>query len=1053
MPYVEKSLSLDGTKYVTLGDVLGDVTAWDQDWSLTIWFKTTDTGYTILASKAYDDATAPGWQLAYGGATGYVQMLLRNDQSVLPPERLQVNSTATGLGDGEWHMATFTWRGTSGPSGANAKLYVDSVEGHALGDDNLSGAMANSGPFLFGGRYQTFVNLFVGNLALGVLHNKVLSAAEVSDLYNGGNPVDPKKLSSSDAVVEAWPLGTGDTHPHARAVGQAPAVPWKSGIESPYRKLLEESSPVKWLRANTARNRDMDPFYPGPGGFCPLACRNARADNPGYFRGGPIWQPDYQAPFSIATWIRWSDTANGWYGFVTAAPDDYHGVFLRPHYYSAGSVEFRLSGGNANEAAVYTTALFNDGNWHLIVGTYDGTEYISGMHIWVDGVDQPLTTYRNEHISSLPVGSFCLGSIHENEDWGYNGHQAQVLVVNKELSGAEVAALYNSGTPVDPTGLAFAGDIELYYPLGSSVVGGTEEDRVDGTLLNMDSSDVVAGPGGVLVNALRFDGVDQSVTFDNRFNLEKDQPFSIFFWFKTSSSGAGYIVAKMSTGSTGYETVISSGTIYWELINSAANRARIYTNTSTFNDGNWHSCCVSSDGSGLAAGLTISVDGAAQAVTSDYDTLGSNTILSSGDLRIACRGSLNTDYLDGDVAAVSFYATELQPADVTALHNGGTPVDPTSLASADYLVGYWQIGDGFYGGTMVGMSSGDIVDDAPAASTVTLEKTWTTTANYDIAYSSQRQQAQDQLMDWKNKLTTIGYTVLGSGNSTVYEWAGDTGGGSYGGQSTGPYDVWAAASDIVYRDSSSGLGPMGWAVLEGPVTAAGQFWVVIAYYADFDYSVRAFATNAKPTLPADPLNDYPRASTDEWFWICADQNFYRPGSTTIRLYFSGCATDGSFVFLRWRPSEGYLQASQQFHVMTTSEMEPDNFSMRAAGLAWTIPSAPQDQWQAWRIYDPVSGPVGSVHPVGWGDYPTIRELEQYTEDYLRGTMQTGPMILVHNPELDNSAGIMYVKCRVPDVYLHHSSIAVGSQAPAAGTPKLVSTGSMWVPGDTGLVLT
>lgn len=1049
MPYLTKSLQFDGTQYVTLGDVLnaglGDV------FTLGIWFKTSSATTQILLSKQGTGPAFAGWNVQIV-STGVVRFQLVSDQGA--SDYLQVSTTTTWA-DGEWHFALVGYDGSGTASGVT--IMVDGTVQSMTHDVNsLMGSIATSADFYFGGRASVgSLTGFVGNLALATIYDRVLSVGEASKLYNGGTPINPTLVSGlSDVLDEVWLLGTGDTHPISLSSKQT-TVPWTAGRRTTFYNIPSEVTPADWGRGVSIR--DAAPFYPGPGGAAPFSCR---MDQASYYRMGPILKKAVTDPFSASIWLRWTRTGS-YYGCFMTRTTAYEGsgINMTTRYGSPGDIQLRYTG--TGFLVVYTNGLgLNDDNWHHVGISYDGSKLASGVHIVVDGVDRTLTVANNNLSASDITDSFNLaGASDGGGTQSFEGWMSQPIFYGTELSVADFQALYNSGTPVDPTGLGSAAGIEGFWDMGNP--DNTENTSgYAGSLLNMDSSNRVDGPGGVLANAMTFNGTDESIDWGNRYNFEYDQPFTIAFWFKTSFSGATNVVFG-NTDATfrGYECwLLTTGEIVWTITNTVStNRCQI-TTTSTYNDGSWHLCVLTYDGSSSAAtGMAIYIDGsvAASSVTTDNLTA---TILDSGPFRVGQRGS-NSQWFSGDLAGFAIYAAELQSADVTSLWSGGTPVDPTGLSSGDYLVGYWQLGDGFYPGVMTGMSSGDIVDDYPVVSTLTTEKTWVTTANYDFAYGgSSIAQGQSLLMDWKNKMVSVNWTVIGSGNSTVYEYAGVTGGGSYGGQSTGPYDVWAATTDIVHNTSNPGA--VGWVLLQSPVTASGQFYMVISYYSSQGYRARVYAANVKPPLPGDPLTDYPHISgvSSQWFWILADEDFYRYfGSQPVRTYFSGCEADGSFIFYRQNLNEAYWYHCQQFHVLDADDvMSPDDFPMKAVGMIWTQTATITDQWQTWRFYDPLGSGSANARAIGWARYTDARELELYDEDYLRQSIQSMPTVLGRFPQNAYAAtGVSgYPVARVPDIYPHATgTVSQGDQAPPTGTPKYISVGAMWFPGSVVPVFT
>lgn len=1046
MAYVTKSLQFNGTtKYVTLGNTLQPYRLYP--FSISIWFKSSSATQQVLMSKQGDGTAYTGWNIQLT-ATGALRVELVNDDATT--NYIRVTTTSTGWADGSWHNVVFCWDGSSTANGVS--LFVDGVLENRTNDvDSLTGEITTTAATYFGGRATTgsFLGL-TGNLTLILAYSRVLTAQEVSELYNDGTPINPKfHANSKDSLVALWPLGTGDTYPDVLDLDQSPTVPWAAGRKTTYYQIPNETVTKEWGRGVSIR--DMSPFYPGPGGTELFSCR---MDQASYYRMGPILAKSVTDPFSVSVWLRWTRTGSFYGHFITRGTAyEGTGYFVCTHYGTPGDISFRWIG--TGYLVVRTTGLgLNDGNWHHVGVSYDGSKLAAGVHIVVDGVDRSLTVDWNNLSTANYVDSFNLAGYSDSAGtMSFEGWMSQPVFYGTELSVSDFQALYNSGTPVDPTGLASASGIEGFWNLGDPDI---QSGALDGTLLNMNSLDRIPGPGGVLTSAFNFNGTNQSIDFGNRYNFEYNQPFTVGVWFRTTTAATMLMVGNMDASLIGYNLYLDSTTkMRIQLANSSTTRIWVETDTSGYNDGNWHLMLMAYDGSGLASGVTIFMDGSAVAMTTLQDDLG-GSIVDSGSLRLGCRGDVGTLYWTGDLAGLCFWATELQSADATALWNGGTPVDPTSLDKSTYVVGYWEVGTGFYPGTMTGMSGADIVDDFPYVPvSLTTEKTWTTTANYDTAWGgSDVALGQGILMDWKNKLTTIGWTVIGSGNSTVYEWSGSTGGGSYGGQSTGPFDVWASTTDIVWANTNPA--PVGWAVLQSPVTESGQFWLVLTYYSSFGCYGRIFAANAKPTLAATPLTDYPRPSTNEWFWLVANEYFCRPfGASSVRSYFSGCAADGSFIFYRQSLNDTYWYHSQQLHVLTTNEAEPDNLPMRCVGLYWQYTATIQQQWQDWRAYDPESGSVYGLKPVGWGYYPTTQVLNLYTEDYLRG-VQVIPVILVRDiPGYTSTAGMMgYPLCRIPDIYIHPSgTVTQGSQAPLQGTPTYISTGALWFPGDTVPVFT
>lgn len=204
---------------------------------------------------------------------------------------------------------------------------------------------------------------------------------------------------------------------------------------------------------------------------------------------------------------------------------------------------------------------------------------------------------------------------------------------------------------------------------GSDVADSSGKDN-DGVATNMEDGDWVAAK---LNNGLLFGGTDEFVNLSDIADFERTDPFSIEFWFKTTTSGVEMIMSRQLNSGTfrGWNVFIESGIITTALIsdNAVANRIQLKTNL-TFNDGVFHHCVVTYDGSSTVAGLNIFIDGSDVATTNVTDSL-STTISVAADCQMSGRSGANVVY-NGTLDEVVIYSFELSSANVTSRYNSGT---------------------------------------------------------------------------------------------------------------------------------------------------------------------------------------------------------------------------------------------------------------------------------------------------------------------------------------------------------------------------------------------
>ncbi len=191
-----------------------------------------------------------------------------------------------------------------------------------------------------------------------------------------------------------------------------------------------------------------------------------------------------------------------------------------------------------------------------------------------------------------------------------------------------------------------------------------------GNTTNMEDADWVPGK---LNNSLIFDGLNEYVTFGDVGGFERTDAFSFEVWFNTSTAGAEMLISKQENSGVfrGYNVFIESGKIKTGLINDntgSPNRILKET-TGTYNDGDWHHLVVAYDGSSLAAGLLIYIDGAQAATSTTTDAL-SGTILNSEDFQLSGRAGANVVYT-GMFDEFVVYNSTINLDQVELRYNGG----------------------------------------------------------------------------------------------------------------------------------------------------------------------------------------------------------------------------------------------------------------------------------------------------------------------------------------------------------------------------------------------
>ena len=195
---------------------------------------------------------------------------------------------------------------------------------------------------------------------------------------------------------------------------------------------------------------------------------------------------------------------------------------------------------------------------------------------------------------------------------------------------------------------------------------------------------------GKLNSALRFNStLNQYVNFGNAsFAFERTQPVSYEVWFRTSSSGIQMFFDKIILVPVirGINLYLTSGKVDAVWFTTATNYIDVQT-TAVFNDGYWHHCIVTYDGSSSASGVKIYVDNILQVVSILKDNL-NGTILNPANFLVGAR--LDGFQFNGSLDELVVYNKTLNATDVSFRYNNtvGTENMMSVPSNARFISGY-----------------------------------------------------------------------------------------------------------------------------------------------------------------------------------------------------------------------------------------------------------------------------------------------------------------------------------------------------------------------------
>lgn len=589
-----------------------------------------------------------------------------------------------------------------GGSGNNA-IYVNGVSQTLTVDTEVLSNPSPSTNLLIGATEATgSVDRFMhGNIAQIAVWDSILTSSEVLSLYNEGGLMDWRihsgNYASSADLIGYWPLVAGS--------GTTAADHSTNGNDGTLTNGPTWSYSIPGLLQGTSYALSFD-------------------GTNDYVDSGDLSELEGATKLTISAWIKCSNLSNR--GSVVSM---YHSnstqrVFLLD-VNSGGSIRLLKyadnSGSNYYGETTDETG-FDDGEWHHIVGVWDGGSGTSS--IYVDGSKRSTTPFTNGsgggssiHSNSANLYIGAAQSVSTAPDFLFNGIIDQVFVWSEALTIDQIQGLYYNGNKFHPLddhksydkSTALDLSIELEEGSGTSALD-KSDNKNNGTLTNgpIWTTDVapITSTSWFDKNSLSFDGTNDYINIPDSSSLvfgdgSSDNAFSVFGWIKVEGGSDFRFIQKGD---------FPSGTMEWQFNINTSDKLffRLYdNNTSNYESyhsdnalsnytGRWIHIGVTYNGNGnVATGSTFYVNGIEWA-GSGTSTYGSYTAMHNSSYSIVI-GRINTTYANGNASQVGIWNSALSSSEVLVIYNSGNPFDLNydsgNYTSSDNLVGYWQFNE------------------------------------------------------------------------------------------------------------------------------------------------------------------------------------------------------------------------------------------------------------------------------------------------------------------------------------------------------------------------
>ncbi|MGB4967519.1 MAG: LamG-like jellyroll fold domain-containing protein, partial [Candidatus Saccharimonadales bacterium] len=391
--------------------------------------------------------------------------------------------------------------------------------------------------------------------------------------------------------------------------------------------------------------------------------------------------------FSIEAWFSTTSRTGGKIvGFGSSASGDSSSYDRHIYMSNSGQVTFGVYPGSV--ATLTSVAGYNDGRWHHVVATMDG----SGLKLYLD--DKLVGSRSDVTTAQDYSGYWRIGGDNQN-GWPstgsskyFSGSISDVAIYSRALTRDDVDSHWIAtgrastipAAPADLYGKAvFAQDPQIYWRLGE-MSGATAADSGRNGNTGTYRGAVSRGESGALERVS-----DTAIRVAGGGYLSSDSSFSppalysIEAWFKTTSSTGGKIVGfgdAQSGNSANYDRHVymtADGLIHFGVYD---NGAAIISSSTALNNGQWHQVVAQQS----AAGMQLYVDGemvdqnsvgAAQPYTGYWRVGGDSTWA-------------DASYFTGSIDEVAIYGALLSRDEIEAHHQLGRTGLPNQAPTASF---------------------------------------------------------------------------------------------------------------------------------------------------------------------------------------------------------------------------------------------------------------------------------------------------------------------------------------------------------------------------------
>ncbi|HEV2454288.1 MAG TPA: LamG-like jellyroll fold domain-containing protein, partial [Verrucomicrobiae bacterium] len=391
-----------------------------------------NNGFGVMLGEhagGLNGGNAGGFDWLYSGTSNSFSMTVYNGNGAGSTEP----KTLPNYPPGQWYHVVTTF------DGSNVTFYIDGVQA-TLANSSAATMAPNTWDPITIGCGRGYGNFFQGSIDELAIYTNLLQATDILKHYQDGtnsaannyeadvladNPILYYRMDAPAGVVpplNTWPVLTNYGAIAVNGVYTPTALP--GGAPGP----SEQGGNIGGLDATNALASDGDSVFADAG-------------------NNPVFHPSGKTPFTVAAWMKsWpgDDGGRNWQGIVANGDSSWRLNM------DAGNSRANFNA-QTNDIGNITTnganIALNDGQWHYVVGTCDG----SNVDVYVDGILSSTNFHPNavDNVQNIDV---FLGAYPQNNNTGWysNTETAVANEVNRVLDGSICEAAFWKGVALTP---------------------------------------------------------------------------------------------------------------------------------------------------------------------------------------------------------------------------------------------------------------------------------------------------------------------------------------------------------------------------------------------------------------------------------------------------------------------------------------------------------------------------------------------------------------------------------------------------------------------------